>query len=77
MEMSNVDPPPPLPPPKAKRQAKRPTEKHLTKQANLMACNAAAKNPFAQSDAVKKLEQEIARLRQELHEEQVHISYEH
>ena len=39
-----------------------------------MACNAAAKNLFVQSHAVKKLKQEIARLHQELQDkEQVHV----
>ena len=43
-------------------------KKHLAKQANLVACNATAKNLFAQSDKVKMLEEEIRRLRQQLQE---------
>jgi len=66
-EMPNVSPPSP---PKAKKQAKRPTEKHSAKQANLAACNAAAKSLFAQADIVKKLEAEIARLHQQLQDKE-------
>ena len=53
-EIPNVSPPPPPPPPKKK------------KQANLVASNATTKALFAQSDIVKSLEEEIARLCEEI-----------
>ena len=53
-EIPNVSPPPPPPPSKKK------------KQANLVASNATTKALFAQSDIVKSLEEEIARLCEEI-----------
>ena len=51
----------PLPPPPPKKK-----NKHSAKQANLVASNATAKALFAQSDRVKNLEEEIARLREQI-----------
>ena len=58
-EIPNVSPPP-LPP------APKKMNKHSAKQANLVASNATAKALFAQSDVVKSLEEEIARLRKQI-----------
>lgn len=70
VDMPNVNPPPSPKTPETKRQPKRPMVKHSAKQANLVACNATAKNLFAQSDKIKMLEEEIGRLRQQLQEKE-------
>ena len=61
-EMPNTSSPPPLPP----SPKKKGINKHSAKQANLVACNATAKSLFAQSDKVKSLEEEVARLREQV-----------
>ena len=73
--MPNVSPPPSPKTPKTKKLPKRLMEKHLAKQANLVACNATAKNLFTQSEKVKMLEEEIGRLCQQLQDkEQVSVN---
>ena len=59
-EETEIVSPLPLPPPPKKMN------KHSAKQANLVASNATAKALFAQSDVVKSLEEEIARLRKQI-----------
>ena len=67
--MPHVTPPPsPLPPAPKKP---RPGQKYLAKQASLAACQQTAKQLFAESDQIKRLQDEISKLQQQLQQKEL------
>ena len=47
------------------------SQKHLAKQASLVACLQTAKQLFAESDQIKRLQDEIAKLQQQLQQKEL------